>query len=374
MLEQRSLLSGNGLRGAHHTQNAPLDQSGDPTIIDFAGYQWNSNYNWSKDSGPYINDQLWSPENAVVQSDGLHLKLANAMIDGRSQFASADVALVGKANGHPFHPEYGTYLVSAKTTNGQSFSQFTNNSLAIFGAFTYENLHGVGQTSQGSNKITGLPASLIVTLKQQPGKVYVTANDYTGAPVFPVYPDTTFIKSIEGDTVVLTRAATNQAVSGSHTIYFTDNSIPNRKRELDAIEVSKFGNSGNPNNAQFAVQPTSPSDGGSYANVKGFTLSDSGQITIVMHWNGPKQPVEFSVYYGSYNLSDLPKTADVNYTTSANQEKYIPNTSEQTFHMNLWQASWQFNQNGNPCQASPAEIVVTNFQYDPQGAALRRRM
>jgi hypothetical protein len=104
LLEERYLMSSNVLGGGHHSHNVALDQPGQPSIIKFGGYEWNANYNWSKDSGPYVNGQLWSPDNAVVEADGLHLKLANATIDGQSKFASADVELMAKGNGEPFHP------------------------------------------------------------------------------------------------------------------------------------------------------------------------------------------------------------------------------------------------------------------------------
>ncbi len=44
----------------------------------------------------------------MVEPDILHLKLADASIDGTQKFASADVELVAQANGQPFNPGYGT--------------------------------------------------------------------------------------------------------------------------------------------------------------------------------------------------------------------------------------------------------------------------
>src|SRR5262245_51935094 len=63
LLEPRCLLSGKGVGGGHHGHRVALNQPGDPSVINFAGYEWNANYNWSKDSGPFINGQLWSPDN-----------------------------------------------------------------------------------------------------------------------------------------------------------------------------------------------------------------------------------------------------------------------------------------------------------------------
>jgi hypothetical protein len=250
-------------------------------------------------------------------------------------------------------------MVSAKTANGESFNQFSNNQYAVFGAFTFENLHGTGNTTQGSEGITGLPRSLIDELMRPGAKFYVTAEDYKGAPVFTASP-ATFVRKIEGDTVFLTGAA---LLSGAHTIKFHDASLTNRQREIDALEVSQFGGFALPNNAQFALQPTQASDGGDPANVHGFKLNDGGAITTLMVWKGPRTPVEFRLYYGNYtSISELKGMKPAfEYTTPATQDKYVPNSEQQTFHLNLW----QFNYNGQQPQPSPTEVIVTKFQYEP---------
>jgi hypothetical protein len=353
-LESRCLMSSNVLAGAHHNDKVSLAESGNPVIVKFDGYDWNSNYNWSQDSGPYVSNQLWSPSNVAPQADGLHLSLTNTTINGQVKGVSADVELVGKADGKPFHPGYGTYLVSVKTANGESFSQFANNQYAIFGAFTYQNLHGAGQI--GSNKITELPRSLVAHLT--PG-MSLDGNLNTGSPIFQ---QGTTVERVErdSDTVVLTKDAN---YSGLHTVYFTPNNLTNRKRELDALEISRFGGSTGENNAQVAVQPTQANDGGIPENVQGFRLNDSGAVTTVMKWLGPKDPVTFDVYYGSYTSIGQLKgvTPKFTYTTTAKQKKFIPDTSQQTFHLNLW----QFNYNGAQPTPAPTSVVVTKFQYEP---------
>jgi hypothetical protein len=352
-LEQRCLLSSGGLVGGHHALKSKHVNSGNPVIINFAGYQWDANYNWSQDSGPFINNQFWSPSNAVVKSDGLHLKLAKANINGKRQFASAEVDLVATSSGQPYNPGYGTYLVSAKTGNGVSFNQFTMNRDAIFGAFTYENLHGVGNVSRSTSTIKGLPASVVATLKKG---MEVSGNNYKGAPLF--YNSATLktkILSITGDTINLTMPPLPGA-SGLHTVYFTDLSLTNRHRELDMLEASRFGTQYNKTNAQFTLQPYAKLP----ANVHRITLTDQGQITLVMQWTAPEQPVTFSEYNGTYTLGDLPMTPNISWTTSAStQDQFIPNSYHQTFHLNLWQAFWE----GVP---QPTSVVVTNFQYQPE--------
>jgi hypothetical protein len=370
LLEPRCLMSGNVVAGGHHGPELTGEQNGDPVIIKFDGYEWNTNYNWSKDSGPYINNQLWSPDNVVLSGDDLQLYLRNAEINGQSMFASADAEIVGKADGQKFNPGYGTYMVSAKTAGGESFSQFTNNQYAIFGQFTYENLHDTGGTSPGSDEITGLPTSLLDELKRRGAtNFYVTANAQNssgvdGQPVFPVYPNTTFVKDIRGDTVVLTNAANSDSVAGQHTIYFTDNSLKNRNREIDELEVSQFGGLASPNNAQFVLQPSQASQGGSPNNVKGFQLPPSASaLTTVMVWKGPHTPVVFKLYEGNFSsIKDAEKTTPfLEYKTPDDQNIYVPNSEQQTFHLNLW----QFNYNGSQPAPSATSVIVTKFQYDP---------
>jgi hypothetical protein len=337
--------------------------SGAPVIINFANYQWDANYNWSQDSGPFVNGQLWSPDNAVVESDGLHLKLANAMIDGKLQFASADVELVANSTGAPFNPGFGTYLVSAKTAGtAATFNQFAKDPLAIFGAFTYEGLHGVGKMS--TNQITGLPETLVARLK--PSMVVIAVN-YEGLLFYPV---NTRIERIEGTKVIVSKDVQVNPGDVLHTVSFEEprsETLINTQHELDLLEVSRFGSKSEATNAQFVLQPTDPGKGGSNANIKRITLDEapSQGITVVMHWPGAKMLVTFDVYYGNYTLDNLPTMPAITYTTPKDQDKYVPDSSYQTFHLNMWQAFWKFNKDGNKGQADPAEIIVTNFQYRP---------
>jgi hypothetical protein len=211
--------------------------------------------------------------------------------------------------------------------------------------------------------------SVIHQLKRPGGEFFVTANDYRGYPVFPAFPQTTFIKNIQGDKVFLTNDALSgdkAGVSGPHTIYFHDNSLKNRQREIDALEVSQFGGLATPNNAQFALQPTQASEGGDPRNVHGFQLNDNGALTTEMVWKGPKTPVEFKVFYGNYDGIQQLKgvTPAFEYTSKDGpvfQNAYVPNSEDQTFHINLW----QFNYNGQQPAPSATEVIITKFQYEP---------
>jgi hypothetical protein len=343
VLEDRCLMSTTTVGGGHRRQGAPLAPTGSD-IINFAGYQWYTNYHYNTDSGYHQNGQQWAPQNASVQNGQLHLELKTATVGNRySALSSSEVVLVNNSAGQPFNPGYGTYLVSAQT-NG-SFSRLASNNGAIFGAFTYENLKGVGQIDK--NKITGLAPSVVATLK--PG-MSVTSQNYLGHDQF-LKGET--IKEIQGNTVILNR---NAIGSGEHTIYFEDRSLANGHRELDLMEASRFGIQNDPNDGQFTLQP----HGANPKNVHRFEMHDGGQITLVMKWTGAEQPVTFSQYNGTYNLANLPATPNYSWTTPPQLDKYIPNSSLQTFHLNLWRANWK-----NPPDPRPDEVTVTNFQYVP---------
>jgi hypothetical protein len=341
-LEPRCLLS-NTVTGGHHGAHAAAGRSSSSSdIINFAGYQWNTNYHFNKDSGYYNNGQQWAPQNAVVTNGQLHLHLRQATVDDKyTALSSAEVDLVGTSSGQPFNPGYGTYLVSA-TTKG-SFNRLASNNGAIFGAFTYENLTGAGRIS--ANTISGLPASLLATLK--PGMA-VSGQNYEGKALF--HKGTTVL-SVTGNNVVVSKDA---ILSGEHTIYFTDTSVVNQHRELDLTETSRFGIESDPNFSQFTLQPYQSNP----KNVHRFKFKEDGQITLVMQWNGPQTPVTFSEYAGIYTLNNLPATPTYSWTTPAELDKYIPNSSNQTFHLNLWRANWK-----NPPDPQPEEVTVTNFQY-----------
>jgi hypothetical protein len=313
-------------------------------LVSFAGYNWNTNYHYNADSGWYDNGQQWAPQNVYVDQQGLHLKLQTATVGGQyTAFSSAEAVLVQDAAGNPFVPGFGTYLVAASTSG--NFNRLASNNGAIFGAFTYENLRGDGTIS--GNTITGLPQSVVSTLKAGMG---VSGQDYQGNPLFRTG---TTIQSIGPGTTI--NLSTGSILSGPHTIYFTDLSLVNSHRELDMIEASRFGIQTDPTNAQFTLQPYQNDPN----NVHRITLQDQGNITLTMKWLGANQPVVFSLYYGIFDLSSLPANADLTWTTdAATQNQFIPNSYNQAFHLNLWRAFWK-----NPPNPQPDEVIVKNFQF-----------
>jgi hypothetical protein len=118
------------------------------------------------------------------------------------------------------------------------------------------------------------------------------------------------------------------------------------------LECSRWGNLSDPTNAQFTLQPWQPQ-----GNVHRITLQDQGDITIVMNWPDEATPVTYSIYYGIYDFNSLPTTPDFTWTTSSNQNTYIPNEGYQTIHFNLWRQPQSVIPSGDQ------EVIIKKFQH-----------
>lgn len=145
-------------------------------------------------------------------------------------------------------------------------------------------------------------------------------------------------------------------------------SASNPARELDLAEISKWGAPPNSNvidkrlligNAQFTIQDWQPAD-----NIHRYTIPSVKEVTLVMKWTGPNQPVTFQQFNGIYNLDNLPQNAANSWTTSESQNKYIPADGCQRFHMNLWMGNYgEGDTHPGPSNGQDQEVVITNFQY-----------
>ncbi len=150
----------------------------------------------------------------------------------------------------------------------------------------------------------------------------------------------------------------------------------NPAREIDLAEISRWGHPAGQScsdpvpvlcegNAQFTLQKYASLP--DYQNIRRYTISASAnQITLVMVWSGANQPVTFKQYNGSFTLATLPSTPDNQWTTSGNQNQFIPDSNCQKFHLNFWMGNFSKAVNGiNPPPSSPQEILITNFQFQP---------
>lgn len=261
----------------------------DDCLVQFAGYWWWTNYQFTGSPNWFWNNgSAWSPRNAWVDGEGLHLTVRKDDLGGGSDWMSSEVVAVFENDKKTLvKMGYGTYLVSARIKSDPSFDKLDKN--VAFGLFTFDK--------------TG---------------TYNSNNPY---------------------------------------------------RELDLAEISRWGvppnsNVGDPRllvgNAQFAIQKWDADQ----SNVKRYTINPAKEITLVMYWTGEGTPVTFKQFDGLYTLDNLPSSAAQTWTTSGNQNKFIPNDGCQLFHMNLWMGNFgEGDKHPGPSNGKNSEVVVTNFQY-----------
>lgn len=266
-------------------------------LLDFAGFQWWTNYQFDRHNGYYYNGGLrtvFSPRNAFVDSEGLHLRIKKDNVGGGLEWTGSEVVAVRNADGTPASLGFGTYLVNLKLKSAASWNELDRN--VAVGLFTYQ------KDKSGDDK-----------------------NPY---------------------------------------------------RELDLAEISRWGhvagtacNNVDPRlcegNSQFALQLWNAKS----ENLHRYTIDGSvSEITLVMVWSGANQPVTFRQYNGGFNLDNLPANPDNEFTTSADQNPFVPDSECERFHMNFWLGNFGESKNGKnpgPSNNQDQEVVITNFQYRP---------
>ena len=251
-------------------------------LVNFAGFQWWTNYQWSLANG-FFNGGLgtaFNPGFASVEAEGLHLKIGKKDLGGGKNWAGSEVVAMFHSDGTPARLGFGTYLVSAKVIGKTAATWDQLDPNIAFGVFTFQK-----DTTGGSN------------------------NPY---------------------------------------------------RELDLAEISRFGRTGDTTNAQFAIQKWDARKD----NVLRYTIDPAvNEVTLVMEWKGKQQPATFKQYNGRFDLDNLPASPHKEWTTSSEQNPYIPNSNCQRFHLNFWLGN--FPNHPGPSNNQDQEIVVTNFQYRP---------
>lgn len=111
----------------------------DDCLILFKDYWWWTNYQFTGPPNWFWNQgQAWSPRNAFVDSEGLHLFVKKDDLGGGMDWMASEVVAVYKADKKTLAGTgYGKYLVSAKVKSAASFDQMDKN--VAFGLFTFQN-------------------------------------------------------------------------------------------------------------------------------------------------------------------------------------------------------------------------------------------
>jgi hypothetical protein len=108
-------------------------------LLNFGDFQWWTLYHYDPANGFYYNGGLqtiFSPRNAFVDSEGLHLTVKMDNLGGGDQWAGSEVVAVRNSDGTQASLGFGTYLVSMKVKTASSWSELDRN--VALGLFTYQ--------------------------------------------------------------------------------------------------------------------------------------------------------------------------------------------------------------------------------------------
>jgi hypothetical protein len=123
-------------------------------------------------------------------------------------------------------------------------------------------------------------------------------------------------------------------------------------REID-IECSRWSNASDTNNAQFVVQPYSPSGHLLRYDVPGGVTSS----THLFAWQS--NSVNFQSLRGSYT----PTPSPTNVLRSFSYLLSVPQTGDENVRLNLW-----LNSGAAPTDHQEVEVVIRSFNFVPPGA------
>ena len=124
-------------------------------------------------------------------------------------------------------------------------------------------------------------------------------------------------------------------------------------REID-VELSRWGNASDTNNAQFVVQPYSIS-----GHLIRFAVP-TGQTNSTQSFKWETNQVTFQSLRGSYTSS--PPTTNI--ISAWTNSLGTPQTGDENIRINFWLS------NGNaPTDNSEAEVIIKNFEFVPLGSS-----
>lgn len=129
-------------------------------------------------------------------------------------------------------------------------------------------------------------------------------------------------------------------------------------REIDMLEVAKWGDINNPTNAQNVVQPCSYCpDGG--VNCDRFKITQKKGETILTHWMiWKKDRVEFRTYCGSYVSNPDPSTLLHTWVKTGSA---VPTPGNERVRFNLWLLNGE-----PPTNLKPRKVAISRFLFFPK--------
>jgi hypothetical protein len=142
--------------------------------------------------------------------------------------------------------------------------------------------------------------------------------------------------------------------------YGDDDAVPDApNRELD-VEDSSWGNPGDPDNAQFAVQPTDVP-----GNWRRYLIPDlTGDAALTRFFTWEPCRVRFVALRGHHSPFDFPDGSLIHewtYTQDPTIGHFVPTEGRAAFRLNLWLN----HPDGAPASGEPIEVVITDFSFWP---------
>ncbi|MHC4787359.1 MAG: glycoside hydrolase family 16 protein [Planctomycetota bacterium] len=142
--------------------------------------------------------------------------------------------------------------------------------------------------------------------------------------------------------------------------YGDDDAVPDApNRELD-VEDSSWGNPGDPDNAQFAVQPTDVP-----GNWRRYLIPDlTGDAALTRFFTWEPCRVRFVALRGHHSPFDFPDGSLIHewtYTQDPPRDHLVPAPERAAFRLNLWLN----HPDGAPASGEPIEVVITDFSFWP---------
>jgi hypothetical protein len=136
-------------------------------LLSFAGFKWWTSCEFFSSSGFWNANNVWSPRNASVDGEGLHLFVRKDNVGQGERFMAGEVVALFNDDGTAAALSYGTYLVTARVKTAASWDKLDPN--VAFGVFTYERERGgdtnnpgreldLAEISHWGTKCNGIPA------------------------------------------------------------------------------------------------------------------------------------------------------------------------------------------------------------------------
>jgi hypothetical protein len=145
-------------------------------------------------------------------------------------------------------------------------------------------------------------------------------------------------------------------------LFGDDESGADPHREID-FEDSRWGNPGDPTNAQMVIQPHYVA-----GNLQRYTIPPpDGDPALTRFWTWRPCRLEFVALKGRHTSADFTSEdilAQFVYYENPNLGHFVPDEGRESFRFNLW-----INSEGQPENGQSVEVVISSFNFTPSASS-----